>query len=172
MTGGRLSGVRYLIPAGASAEAEIEGGPLQEVAHGVVLTFDDGRELLVRWQMEGEDEYLLFGPAAGDGLLADAVGVAGQPEWRALLGRRIVRRGVARHVPWAGRPLVPWALRLEFEGDRSVVIALGRNEDGVAGYLPTSVVVLFDADVARVYRLAGSSTSAWGDDDATEGLWE
>ncbi|MEV6646135.1 hypothetical protein [Amycolatopsis sp. NPDC051371] len=162
LLGRRLSGVRYLVPAGASAAGEVEEGPVQEVAHGVVFAFEDGHVLFAQWQMDGEDEFLLLGSGDG-GLLVDAVEVGELPEWRPLLGRKIVRVGTARHVPWEGRPLVLWALRIEFEGDLSVVVALGEIRQGVAAYLPTSVVVLFDADQARAYVVPSSETSAWGE---------
>ncbi|MFG1638660.1 hypothetical protein ACGFMK_00070 [Amycolatopsis sp. NPDC049252] len=155
-----------MIPAGASPAAEVGDGPVQEVAHGVVFAFEDGNELLARWQMDGEDEFLQLGSVAEqeEGALVETVDVRAQPEWQPLLGRKIIRVGTAWHVPWEGRPPARWSLRVEFEGGRSVVVALGEIRDGIAAYLPTSVVVLFEPDQAHAYVVPSSETSAWGGD--------
>ncbi|MEA5358628.1 hypothetical protein VA596_03700 [Amycolatopsis sp., V23-08] len=153
LRGRKLAGARYL--GGANPAT----GPVREVAHGVALDFAGGGGLLARWERAGERESLVLGDPEPAG---DQVDVSATPEWQPLLGRTIEHVGVAWHE--AGEHADRCAVRLEFDDGSSVVLALGEIRDGVATYAPTSVVVFFDADLARAYDPAGDGTSAWGDD--------
>jgi hypothetical protein len=110
------------------------------------------------------------------------------PEWRArralittvALGWQISSEGVTETV---------WSLRLNFENDTSVTVALGEwaikghplgikanapELEGAVKYIPDNLVVIFDPVLAQGYRVnaaahpggpssATPSWSAWGD---------
>lgn len=167
VAGSRIVGVRYLVPAGARWPDGREDGLVHEVDHGVELVMADGSALSVQWEMHGEDEFLsivptLISESRPRGLI-DAFSATEVPEWIGILERTITGIGVAWQMPNAGRPASVWAIRIDLDGGRSFVIALGEIREGILAYLPDSVVVLFDREDAEAYRINGSDTSAWGE---------
>ncbi len=56
-----------------------------------------------------------------------------------------------------------WSCRLDFDHDRSLVVALGElSSDTLVSYIPDSLVVTGNAEVARSYRPIASDASAFG----------
>ncbi|MEY9965483.1 hypothetical protein ABIA33_003525 [Streptacidiphilus sp. MAP12-16] len=171
VVGSRISSVSYLVPSGAQWPDGREGGLVHEVDHGVELALANGRRLALRWEMEGENEFLGVSSASlGDGSsgsLIDSVDVSDLPEWSSIIGLTIRGIGVAWHIANLGCPNSVWALRFDLEDGPSFVIALGEIRDDAPAYLPDAVLVLFEKEVAELYQMASSTTSAWGLDFLT-----
>jgi hypothetical protein len=75
----------------------------------------------------------------------------------------------AFHVPNEGCPEALWAMRLDFSGGRSAVVALGEMAGDSLGYLPDGLVAIFDEAEAREYRIGSSAQSAWGSPQTQKG---
>jgi hypothetical protein len=167
VVGSRIVDARYLVPAGAWWPDGREDGLVHEVDHGVELVMADGSALSLRWEMQGEDEFLSIVAQSVSGArtngLIRAFGVSEAPEWMDILGRSVVGVGVAWHIANTGCPRSVWAIRIDLDGGSSFVVALGEVRDGVPAYLPDSIVVLFDRQDAESYRITGSTTPAWGE---------
>lgn len=163
----RIVAVRYLLPAGVQWPDGRVDGLVHEVDHGVELAMADGSVLALYWEMRGEDEFLAIVPRSVaefwvEGLI-ETVNASQEPDWVGILGRTIHGVGVAWHVPNAGCPKAVWAARIDLDGGSSFVIALGQIHEGTPGYLPASIVVLFDRNDAESYWINGYDTSAWGE---------
>ncbi|WP_253890908.1 hypothetical protein [Actinokineospora diospyrosa] len=138
---------------------------MHEIDTAAVFLLVGGDVLEVRWEMRGLNEWLGVGLFIAGDLPAsdpdDFVDVSGLPEWHPLLGVPIVGAARSSHVPNEGCPDEVWALRLDFSSGASAVLALGEMVDGHLGYLPDSLVAIFDEAEARNYRLPSSRQSAW-----------
>lgn len=167
LVGNRIVEVDYLVSAGSAWPDGRESGRIHEVDHGVKFTMADGSRLQMRWEMEGEYELLAVDFSAhvepDSGGLIDAFEVSATPEWMRFVERTVVSLGVARHVLAVDAPEPLWAVRFDFEGNESVVIALGEVRGGRLAYLPDAVVVLFDERDAQTYSHQGSRGSSWGE---------
>ncbi|MDA8369107.1 MAG: hypothetical protein M0026_04485 [Nocardiopsaceae bacterium] len=164
LLGASLTGVRYL-------HAEDDFWPnghrhddIHEVDMGVELTTAAGTRLVVSWAMDGIVQGLgrRMLPQGHEDPVRDSVEVGGMEQWRPRLGRTVLRAGLASHVAEDDCAPTYWSLRLEFDGGRSPVIALGEADEG-GHHQPDALVVLFDEDTARGYVPVSSSTPAWGE---------
>ncbi|MFF0084650.1 hypothetical protein ACFYR1_33780 [Streptomyces canus] len=132
----------------------------------VELVLDTGAALLLYWSMDGVNEGLAIetrDPGDVDvNLPGDAIDVSEHVDWAGLLGASIVGINPAWHVPNEGCPEMPWAYRLEFSNNSSLVIALGVAERRGFTYMPDALVVIFDQNIALAYKIPASDTSSYG----------
>jgi hypothetical protein len=133
---------------------------------GVELRDDDGRPISAVWRMEGFIEGLAFGPGTAEeehGLYPlAATDVSREREWEARLGRPVVDVRTAWHIPNEGCPEAVWGVQLVFDGGLQVMLALGQpGGRGDVEYQPDEVVVIFDSDLARGYRVPASTSVDW-----------
>jgi hypothetical protein len=163
--GSRIVDVRYLLLAGAQWPDGRVVGLVHEVDHGVELVMADGSVLALHWEMQGWCHFLAIVPMSVSGSLGpegliDALSVSEAPEWVGILGRTIHGVEVAWHISstGAGCPRSVWAVRIDLDGGSSFVIALGEIQEGAPTYLPDSIVVIFDKDVAASYWTTGDAT--------------
>jgi hypothetical protein len=100
--------------------------------------------------------------SAAFGIAAAPVDVSGVPPWPSLLGRTVLGLQYAWHGAGSDSDDSLWAIRINLDSAESVVIALGVVEDGHLIYLPDSIVVIFEPDVARSYSIPAADGSSWG----------
>ncbi|WP_152471615.1 hypothetical protein [Nocardiopsis gilva] len=145
------------------------GGLFHEVDVAICLVFSSGKTLYFTWVVDGLNEALALNlrddfPSVQQ-RSDDYINVTEAFGWRGFIGRSVNQSSVARHVPNEGCSEVPWAVRLGFAGGKSVVIALGEIVEGRISYIPDALLVIFDMDAARGYRVPSSVCSAYGDAD-------
>lgn len=133
---------------------------------GVEIAWDDGT-CEFKWLMRGEREGLavVFDPTAAD-LERDRVRAVSLPQsrsWANLFGRSVAGVGASWHVPTVGVEAV-WAVRLQFNDNHRLVLALGEWRDGQIRYIPDTVVAIFDATIAAEYKIPAAHEPAWGHD--------
>ena len=140
-----------------------EGFDLAEME--VELAEPNGSSVLFSWQMRGVHEGLAikFGPPS--------VGLKpGEPERRERGSDALPCNVPITEVAVAWQELdhpsdtALWSVRLAFEGGQAVTLALGEPSDSgsTLQYIPDSIVVIFDQQVAKAYRPPASRESAWG----------
>jgi hypothetical protein len=79
--------------------------------------------------------------------------------WRPLLGRRLLTYRFGLQDVESGQER--WALLLAFEGGSKLLVALGELVEGCPTYLPDSLIVTADPDVALAYAPIASLGSVW-----------
>ena len=166
MVGSAFSHVAYLEPATTDLTEPRTGEGFDEAGVGLEFTTSDGAVFSAVWQMEGYNEGLSFGPGDGESrhrrYALRRFDVTRSAQWQPLLGPRVTGVGVGWHVPNEGCAEAVWAVRLDLEGGRTVLVALGRSEGtGVLDYQPDEVVVVFDEELAESYRIPAQTKSAW-----------
>jgi hypothetical protein len=164
--GSQIASVGYLVPSGAQWPDGREDGLRHEVDHGVELALTNGLTLSLRWEMQGENEFLAVETSSLRGSLIDVIDVSDVPEWSSIVGQTIRGLGIARHAANTDCPSSVWAIRFDVGNGSSFVIALGEIREDVPAYLPDAVLVLFEKEDAESYRTTASPTSAWGVDVA------
>jgi hypothetical protein len=162
----RLSGlsvesVDYLTTA--ALEASEAASDLHVVDQAVALGLDDGTSMTVAWAMDGYLEGLAFVSASFPEVfrpeVVASIGVSASHLWQAVIGRRIDTVAVAAHISNEGCPQTIWSVRLGFDDNVSVVIALGDIGEGVPEYRPDGLVVIGDMAIARRYMTPSGETS-------------
>lgn len=156
-----------MVPEGDSWPEGHRSDVVHEVDMSVELVMADGVVLGFPWAMDGVKEGLAVElrekASPGREVAEDAVDVGGIREWGPFLGHSISGAAIAWHVPHEDVPEVPWSFRLDFANSASVVIALGEADSSkVSGltYMPDSLVVVFDLNLASSYRIPSSTVSA------------
>jgi hypothetical protein len=136
-----------------------------EVDHAVLVS-TESVTLVLEWCIRSYDEFLNVLDSPDQGAAAavnDVVDVTGVPQWSALVGSVIAGFGMATQQSEAGHEL-PWAVRIDVEHGASVVVGLGELRGAIPSYQPDNLVVIFEPEMARSYRVLDSSQSAWGRD--------
>ena len=165
LVGRQVVEVRYHVPVGVAAGGVSDSGMVDDVEQAIDLMVDDGSVVRAQWEMRGELEFLSVVRASGTDLIGsfvDTVDVSGGDSWGRILGRTVSGVGVAWHASGSEELRAPFAIRLDFHGATSVVIALGELVGGVPSYLPDGVLVIFDETVAANYVFPGAESPAWG----------
>ncbi|WP_322778211.1 hypothetical protein [Frankia sp. Cas4] len=136
---------------------------VHEVDMVVMIGMESGAVLRIRWILPGFDQGLeaVLDQAPPEGL--NTVDVTRSEQWLPLIGHPVSEVAVAWHVPYEGRPRLPWSLRLTFDGYGSAVVALGEEQDGTLVCHPTSLLVFFDEKAARSFVNPDDSLSSWGE---------
>jgi len=158
LLGRRLTGVRYDMFAWddlPTAESSVDAVPM-----AVILSFN-GLNICLRWNLEPPSEQLvmLTETDLSSGPLVRRVDVS--ERWHDLLNAQLVRASWAEHE--TGEGVQPWAVTFDFARAGGLVVALGELIDGLPSYLPDSLLVTADRDVALRYRPPGALTPAWTD---------
>lgn len=161
MPGLRVSAIRYdlhqfeLPPANTSS---FDGTSV------VSIDFVDGGIARFQWRFDHPlHEDLWVGPPQFGDPIREFLDVDRTSRWQ-LAGATLVGHAVGLQETDGGGPgvLTPWACRLDFDGDRHLVIALGeRTPEGSITYLPDSLIVTDLRDVACGYRHVATEWSAW-----------
>lgn len=133
---------------------------------GVELIMADGPIGLI-WLMEGVKEGLAL--VLGEPIDLPRGGPAKKlpatqfTEWQNRLGE-ITTIGLAWHFPDEAAPQTIWSWRLGIRNGTNVTISLGEWKAGTGNltYQPDNVVVIFQEDIARRYRIPASEEPAWG----------
>ncbi|MBP2337375.1 hypothetical protein JOF41_003553 [Saccharothrix coeruleofusca] len=132
----------------------------------VELVMSTGATLSLSWAMDGLNEGVaieLREPEESDvDLPRDTVDVSGHVDWEMFLGAHIVEISPAWHIPNEGCPEMPWAYRLGFSNESSLVIALGVAKGRGFAYMPDELIVFFDEGLAASYMIPVSDTSSRG----------
>lgn len=81
--------------------------------------------------------------------------------WSRHIGTKVAAIGASWQTMWTNGIKTLWALRLDFGGE-SVVVALGKANP-VLSYIPDEIVVVYDENIARSYRISEAKFSAWGE---------
>jgi hypothetical protein len=156
----------YLEPPATHVAEPAADAEFDVAGVGLELTASDGSVFSTVWQMEGYNEGLSFGPGDGESRhWRDELrrrDVTDLPQWQPFLGIQITDVHVGWHVPNEGCPEAVWAIRLEFEGGRNLLVALG-HADGAGGikYLPDQVVIVFDQQLVQSYQIPAQTRSVW-----------
>lgn len=122
--------------------------------------------MVLEWRIRNYDEFLSVIDSPTEGAAAavtDIYDVTYLPSWRSIAGSRIVGFGVATHQSEEGNDLL-WAVRIDVDGEPSVVVALGAIRGTLPDYQPDSLLVVFDPEVAQSYQVLGAPEAAWGRD--------
>lgn len=167
LRGKRLDLVRYVVlPESPEPEMRPSAG-WDEVEYAIELVFD-GVPIAISWQMENEMECLSVRPqSAGDvAHYSKIIDLSAHPGWEACVGEELISIRVSQYRPASTQDDCLWALAFIFRNAVSIAVALGELVDDMPSYLPDSLVVLFGQEAAESYRIAGSPTSAWGDEMA------
>lgn len=165
LVGLQIVGVRYHVPIGTEGGRIPHSGMVDEVEQAIDLMVSDGSVVRAQWEMRGELEFLSVVRASETGRIGsfvDTANVSGSDSWKRVLGRDISGAGVAWQVSGSEELRIPFAIRLDFQGATSVVIALGELVRGMPSYLPDGVLVIFDETVAVNYVFPGAESPAWG----------
>ncbi len=161
-----LKQVKYVFPATRSSLDPYRKGGVDEIDFAVDFVTEDGSVFRAAWHMFDIEQGLLFGPASVTQPWKTAVvasDVSDHERWRPLVGKRVQAVGLAWQVPEEGASESVWAVRIELEERKIVVVALGTIANVPQPvYQPDAVVVIFDEEVARSYVIPASSTSALG----------
>lgn len=133
---------------------------------GIELTNSSGWRSQFRWVMDDVQEGLGIAETPDDDhdvAPLSLLDVSAEREWAPLLRRPITHVALAWHRPAEDALEAVWSVRLGFDSDE-VVIALGEAADDreTICYMPDSIVVIFDEDVARSYEPLSSLGSSWG----------
>jgi hypothetical protein len=166
VAGRRLRNVTYFIPPGLEwVEEDSIGGAIHVVDMGVSLVLD-GATLNVAWSMDGFNEGLAVATDPVDPLFfgrsAVAVDASGILPWPSRLGCVIQGISWAWHQPCDDCPDLLWSVRVDFGAPGSAVVALGSVEYGTPRYMPDSLLVLFDENLAKSYLIPAGEGSSWG----------
>jgi hypothetical protein len=166
MVGHRLVRVEYKIASNPPMGAEWSGrGAVHEVDHAVLLS-TDSMTVALEWRIRDYDEFLgvVTPPSEGaSAAVTDVVDVTGRRQWLTFLDRTIAGFGVATYSSGGGH-MLPWAIRMGVEGGAAVVVGLGEMRDNTPVYQADNLLVIFEPEMARSYRVIASSDSAWGND--------
>ncbi|MEU4395897.1 hypothetical protein [Kribbella sp. NPDC023855] len=142
-----------------------EGAMIHEVDQAVVIS-TASQTIVLEWRIIDGHEFLdivgVPNEAATAGI-ADAHDVASLPPWQFLMTSEIAGFGIAMQPSGDGVESL-WALRIDFVGQASVVVALGELRGGVPDYQPDNLLVIFDPDTASFYQVLDASESSWGRD--------
>ncbi|MFG1842639.1 hypothetical protein ACGFH8_29915 [Micromonospora sp. NPDC049175] len=162
----RFRGVTYFVPPGLEwVEEDSPAGAVHVADMGVSLRFDD-LTFNVAWSMNGFNEGLAVATDPVDPLFfgrsAVAVDASAIPPWPSRLGHAVEGISWAWHQPGDDCPELLWAVRFDFGVTGSAVIALGEVDDGTPRYMPDSLLVLFDENLARSYVIPAGESSSWG----------
>lgn len=156
----RIHGIHYDVHAfevPSSASAAFEG------ASAVSIDFGPAGVARFHWRFHYPNyEDLWIGPAMV-GEPQRAFRVDRTARWE-LAGATLQGHAVARQETDGGGPgvLTPCACRLDFDGDRHLVIALGeRTEDSLITYLPDSLIITDSREIACSYRPLAARETAW-----------
>lgn len=166
VVGRGLWNVVYFVPPGLErVEEDSVGDAIHLVDMGVSLVLD-GLTINLAWSMDGPEEGLAVATDPLDpmffGRSAVPIDANGISPWPSRLGHTIEGIAWAWHQPCDDCPDLLWALRVDFGAPGSAVIALGDVEDGTPRYMPDSLLILFDEDVARSYAIPAGEGSSWG----------
>ncbi|MEV1129774.1 hypothetical protein [Agromyces sp. NPDC049794] len=161
-----ISAVFYEVPAGGHWPDGHRSLRVHEVDQSVWIRLGSNSWLVFSWAMDGLREGLaveLTVSGMPDSIAnGDLLDVSSIPDWMSQLGGSIVGIAVTWHVPNEGCPEMPWSFRLDLSNGSSVVIALGEADGSAFAYSPDSLLVFFDSELARGYRIPASSTSSFG----------
>jgi hypothetical protein len=163
--GARVVSVRYR-QTGVSGLAAVPAGESHEVDLDVVFELSSGIAT-VTWERNDLVEGLAI---AFPDVAVEVEGTVSVPadesvQWRSYVGKEVRDVSLGWQVSEVDCPESLWVLRLSFETDAKVVLALGQlDTDGTPTYHPDSIVVVFGEDVARSYEPPGALGSSWGED--------
>lgn len=168
LIGNEIVAVAYVMPTGAIwPHGHRSDAHLHEVDMGVDLSLGSGSTLRLLWATPGSDEglaiELLDSQAMTKDDHIDRLNVTSREEWVDITHHPIKSIGIAFYSYDGSAEDRPWSVRLEFANGTSVVIALGEVADDRLSYMPDSIAVIFDEDMARAYEVAEARSSAWGE---------
>ena len=154
--GVELESIWYLVLPGDRVSA---GDKVDSVSWAVQLVFADESELGFHWQLDQGSGCLVATstlPHHPFEVRQDASG-----RWPELIGLRLSDAIQVVHETDRGATL--WSVRLAFDQDRSLVVALGeKDESGSPTYLPDGLIVTDSEVVASSYVVPGAPQGAWG----------
>jgi hypothetical protein len=170
--GHSISAVAYLEPIPESAPL-LEPG-FAVAGTGVEWATSSNSPYSAVWKNEGDKQALSFGPWPAESM-QQRYWNGGKPrardlarfdatsskDWKPLIGHAVVGVGIGWHVPCADCAEAVWAIRLDFDIGRRVLIALGREDArGAITYSADDVVVIFDEALAEAYEIPAQTSSA------------
>lgn len=170
LTGDTLVVARYGTPQSVDWANQCPKMDVHDVDMCVVLETGAGQALELSWAIPGTDEGLAISlnptsPRSDHLTLTD---VSGTPEWIGLVGKTIRGLGIAflTHFDHLGtRSVRPWALRISFDDESSVVVALGEVDRGAQiHFIPDNLVTIFDAHISKGYGVLDGIDPSWGTD--------
>jgi hypothetical protein len=168
--GGKVASVDYVLPTGARWPDGRRHDQVHEVDLGVEIVLDSGLVVCISWAMAGAVEGLSLsvravGDTASPTNLTQTIDATELQQWRSLVGRSLNLDGAAVHLPEEGDHVAVWSVRLSAGQSESVVVALGEATEQGLAYLPDSLVVIFDEEIARSYLIPSgvppNPVSAW-----------
>ena len=164
VVGRSMSRVCYWVLQPAPPLADLDVDRVHEV-DSIEIGLDSGEVVRIRWAMAGSDEGLALevdpDPLEAPGLEMIEVGTSSR--WSAMLGHPVTQMRGAWHVSTENGEELLWAVSFRDAAGGELTVALGEVQDGVASYLPDSLVVLFSSAEAGEYEPLASRTSAWGE---------
>lgn len=168
LIGSEVVAVAYAMSTGAIwPHGHRNDAYVHEVDLGVDLSLGSGSTLRLLWATPGSDDglaiELLDSQAVTKDDPIDRLNVTSRGEWADVAHHPIRSIGITFYSYDGSAEDRPWSFRLEFVNGTSVVIALGEVVDGRLSYMPDSIAVIFDADMARTYEVAEARSSAWGE---------
>ncbi|HNJ97873.1 MAG TPA: hypothetical protein PLV13_07090 [Ilumatobacteraceae bacterium] len=169
LEGFEFTAVDYLMPRGLADSVLTVGSGFEHAEAGVELVGAEGERRTIRWSQTGFDEGLWVGAGGptDEGAWVPGVKSVGVTSWSDRgLGNRIVRVVPAWQEVAPSRYSI-WSIRMELTVG-AVVVALGERsfETGQPTYIPDCVLVIFEEEVARLYRSRASTSSAWADEES------
>jgi hypothetical protein len=165
--GRRLLHVRYWTGAGNNWADNLPKAPVHEVHSEITLEFESHLILSIAWAqgdfLEGLDVRIIdsvhFAPTVIDPEVLEANAL---PEWANMINSTFLGAAAALQEFDHGAQTA-WAVRLRFDSEGSIVVALGEpSESSIPDYRPTSLIAIFDETVAKAFTHRGTQDSAWG----------
>lgn len=144
LRGERLSRVTYVYPEFWTWTPEYEADQIDEVDMDVVLHFVAGGHLKISWAMAGLIEGLELSRDDLPLKNLPQVDVSSSPNWARFIGNELKEARVLWHPDNDGVPESIWWMGFVFSSGISFSVVLGELRDGIAGYQPDSLLVIFD----------------------------
>ena len=136
---------------------------VDQVSTAVLLHFDGGSSIRFRWALRpGVERLSIDGWMPGDPTVETRVEDV-TDRWPGFFGKALRRLDFALQDVGSGPE--PYACRLHFESELSLVIALGELNEGSITYIPDSLIVTSSPDRAASYRPPAAWDNTWGSGD-------
>lgn len=159
--GRRLCGVSlYLLDEEFSSVEMDDRAVAVEADMGICLHFDDGGQVVVRWDTPGAAEGLIEEDleAAPDDVVVCSVSDLVLGASGGVIAAVDV---VEARFDWSAR-VAPWAVAISLENGSRFSIALGEIVDSKIVYSADSLVLILAEFIGRGYSLDGADDPAWG----------
>jgi hypothetical protein len=153
--GSSLRSISYVSLPGDDVD---DGDAIDSVGIGVLFRFDDAGHSAIYWRVQDGASFLEAGANTPANKFSREIDVSNR--WRSIMGSPLKFMYLAHHETEYG--LQVWAVRLEFQESKSLVIALGdKSLEGVPEYSADNLIVTASREVASSYRPLAAAEPAW-----------